>query len=262
MHTATEPLPVDDATPCGDVTEVVVSAGAGGHPRLVLRSGLLTPRLLGTSLGVARVALVASTAMLLAGDVMRLRVEVGKGMHLDLQDVAATVAYNGRGGTARWDVSITVGQDATFVWHGEPLVVAHGADVVRTLRVDVATGGRLLLRDIIVLGRHGERGGSLRCETRTSYAGRPLIVEQLDLVDHGSGLRFGPGVVGDHRVVETLTWVGDPVPPTDGWEQGNVVRMDLAGPGLVARHLGSATHASPLEPGWVRLTREIAIPTR
>jgi len=223
----------------------------------------MAPRLLGTSHGAARVALVATTATLLAGDVMQLRVGVGHGLRLDLSEITATVAYNGRGGTACWNVSIEIAQDGILVWDGEPLVVAEGADVVRTLRVEVAEGGRFLMRDVVVLGRYGERGGSLRCETRTSYAGRPLIVERLDLVDHESGPAgpgSGPGVLGDHRVLETVTWVGDPVPSDAVPDDDDITRMDLAGPGLIARHLGPVTHASPLAESWDRLSREIASP--
>lgn len=247
--------------PGTEVAEVVVTGDPREHPRVLLRSALLAPRLLGTDIGGARIALVATTATLLAGDVMRLRVDVGAGLRVDLEDIAATVAYNGRGGQARWDICLEVRKRATLVWQGKALVVADGADVVRTLRVDVAEGGRLLMRDVVVLGRHQESGGSLRCDTRASYAGQPLLVEQLDLVDRRAGLRFTPGVIGEHRVVDTVTWLGEPLPCEIVPDSDQVTRLDLAGPGLVARHLASATHASPLDLSWDRLTQEIARPT-
>ena len=43
-------------------------------------------------------------------------------------DVAGTVAYDGRGVGARWDVTVSVAAGATLSWHGEPLVVSDGAE--------------------------------------------------------------------------------------------------------------------------------------
>jgi urease accessory protein len=241
------------------LTEVVVSPGSrNAHPTLSLRSGVLAPRLLTTSSGVARVALVSTTAMLLGGDTMDLRIHVGAGQRLELEDVAATVAYNGRGRSAQWGVTIRVEEAGTLVWHGEPLVVADGAQVARRLRVDVAAGGRALIRDVVVLGRHGERGGSLRCSTAVWHDGAPLLVEDLDLACGPGGLREEPGVIGPHRVAETIICVADPVPATSVTGDGTTVVLDLDGPGVVARRLGASTHASPLDTTWAALSTACA----
>ena len=76
----------------------------------------------------------------------------------------------------------------------EPLVVADGAEVTRHLRVDVADGGRLLLRDQVALGGSGQAGGRLDSHTTMTYVGRPALGEQLEV---RSGL--GPGALGDTR---------------------------------------------------------------
>ena len=256
MGTATEPQRRVTGVRAGG-TEVVVSAGsASAHPTLSLRSGLLAPRLLGTSPGLARVALVATTATLLGGDVMDLRIRVGAGQRLELEDVAATVAYDGRGRGARWSVDITVDSGATLVWHGEPLVIADGADVARSLRCDVARGGRVLMRDVVVLGRHGERGGSLRCRTSICHDGVPLLIEDLDLASApGGGAREDPGTMGHHRVAETIICLAEPVPRPEAIEGDATALMQLAGPGLLARRLGATTHGSPLDATWDLLRR-------
>lgn len=258
MRTATETRP-GDTRGDSDRTEVVVSPRPdNGHPTLSLRSGLLAPRLLGTSPGVARVALVATTATLLGGDVMDIRIRVGAGQRLELEDVAATVAYNGRGRGAEWAVTIRVEAAGTLVWRGEPLVVADGAQVARRLRVDVARGGRALLRDVVVLGRHGERGGSLHCSTAVWHDGAPLLIEELDLASHPGGPREEPGVVGPHRVAETIICVADLVPVTSVAADATTALMELAGPGVVARHLGASTHDSPLDAPWAALSEGCA----
>ncbi|HET7476276.1 MAG TPA: urease accessory protein UreD [Dermatophilaceae bacterium] len=246
------------ATETRSVTELAVRPGRD-HPRLRVRSGQLAPRLLRAGPGFADVALVTTTATLLGGDDVELRVILGEGVRLELVDVAATVAYDGRGRPALWTVSVAVAAGASLVWRGEPLVVAQGADVRRRLRLDVAAGGRALLRDAVVLGRHGESGGDLRCETTVSYAGSPLLVEQLDLTRAARGR---PGVLGPHRLVETLTWAGDPVPSPPVPEGPTTCRLDLSGPGLVVRHLGhlgADAHASPLGPTWAGLAELAAV---
>jgi urease accessory protein len=181
-----------------------------GRSRLVLAAGLVTPRVVRHDGDAAEVALLATTATLLGGDTLRLAVEVGPGLRLDLRDVAGTVAYHGRGLGCVVDVSLRVHDGATLAWAGEPLVVADGSAVTRHLRADVAEGGRLLLRDRVSLGRSGQGGGRLDCHTTLTYAGRPALVEHLEV---HAGL--GPGALGTARVIDTLTalgWRPDPVP--------------------------------------------------
>lgn len=240
------------------LTEVVVSPGpVQGHPAVLLRSGVLAPRLLATSRGVARVALVATSATLLGGDAVDLRVRVGGGQRLELEDVAATVAYDGRGLPAHWEVTIVVEPAATLVWRGEPLVVADGAKVARRLRADVAAGGRLVMRDVVVLGRHGERGGSLVCRTEISHDGAPLLVEELDLGSDPGGLRELPGVIGPCRVAENVICVADVAPSVRVVPDARTAVLELAGRGVVARRLGVDVHRSPLDTAWAELSTPV-----
>lgn len=220
----------------------------GGAVRVVLRTGLLAPRLLAAGDDHARVALLATTATLLGGDHARIEVVVRAGARLELTDVAGTVAYDGRGRTARYDVELAVEEGGELVWSGEPFVVAGGAQVERSTRADVADGGRLLLRETLVLGRSGEVAGALRARTDLSLCGRPALVEDLDLRE--AGHRDRPGVLGGHRVVDTLTLLG--ARPTERAVPGATV-LDLAAPGSTARYLGPSAHLSPLPavwPGW------------
>ena len=164
---------------------------------------MLTPRVVRRSASTAEVALVATTATLLGGDELRLRVEVGPNLRLDLRDVAGTVAYHGRGQACLVDVSLVVHPGAVLAWAGEPLVVSDGARVTRRLYADVADDAALLLRDRVALGRSGEAGGALKCHTNMRYAGRPALVEDLTF-----GPASGPGVLGFARVVDSLTALG------------------------------------------------------
>jgi urease accessory protein len=224
-----------------DVRTARVELWAGdGRSRLVLAAGLVTPRVVRHDHATAEVALVATTATLLGGDTLRLAVEVGPGLRLDLRDVAGTVAYHGRGLGCVVDASLRVHEGATLTWAGEPLVVADGSSVTRHLHADVAEGGRLLLRDRVALGRSGQDGGRLDCHTTLTYAGRPALVEHLEV---RAGL--GPGALGSARVVDTVTALG--------WcpeAQAGHAAYRLHEPGTLARELLDEAHSSRLPAVW------------
>ncbi|GAA2157581.1 urease accessory protein UreD [Pedococcus bigeumensis] len=210
------------------------------NSRLVLAAGLVTPRVVRHDGSFAEVALLATTATLLGGDTLRLAVEVGPGMRLELRDVAGTVAYHGRGLGCVVDAALRVHGGASLTWAGEPLVVADGSAVTRHLRADVDPGGRLLLRDRVALGRSGQDGGRLDCHTTLTYAGRPALVEHLEV---RAGL--GPGALGTARVVDTVTALG--------WRPEAVAdhpAYRLHEPGSVARELLDEAHTSGLPAVW------------
>ncbi|MGH3369251.1 MAG: urease accessory protein UreD, partial [Nocardioidaceae bacterium] len=109
-------------------TSIRVEADPDGRRPVVqlstLGSGaMLRPRLVDLGGHTARVALVADGALLLSGDEIRIEVTVGSGVHLDLMEPAGTVAYDMRGGSARWDISLELLPEASVGWHGEPFVV-------------------------------------------------------------------------------------------------------------------------------------------
>lgn len=217
----------------------VERGAAGSAVRVRTRSSLLAPRILRVTPTSARVALVATTALLLAGDAVELDVVVGEGVELELVEVAATVAYAGRGGSCSWAANLTVAEGASLRWPGEPFVVATDARATRTTHADVADGGSLVLRDTLVLGRHGETGGELVARTDIVHAGRPALVEEF----HLSPQDDAPGIRGGHRVVDQVTTIGaagiSPRAP------GPVTRADAARPGVAASGAARSGAATP-----------------
>ena len=277
-------------------TRIDVSRAASGRLRVGLHGDVLVPRLVGVDgrrgggvvqLGadgaaparthlasappqvtvapgcpvgpVARVVLVSSGALLLGGDELDVEIRVGPGAALELEDAAALVAYDGCGAPARVVVRLDV--EGRLAWHAEPFVVSDGADVTRTLTGSVADGGRLLLRESLVLGRHGQRGGALTSRVRLTHAGRAAVAEDLDLRDtgdlpapgdgcgpHGAcATRDLPGVLRGHRVLDQVLALGW-TPPTgpDAEEASGATRLELARPGTLARWSGVAGHDSPI----------------
>ena len=227
------------------MTRIEVHAD-GGRARCSVRTGLLSPRLLSADASGARVALVATGALLIAGDRVCIDVHVGAGAWLEVVETSGTVAYDARGGSAAWDVSIRVDEGGTLVWQGLPFVVSAGADVSRSTTASLARDAALLLRETLVLGRTGEVGGDLRSTTRCVLDGRPAFVEDLRL----DASRTAPGILGGARVLDSVLCVG--TRPPAGHISAGQVHLDLDAPGAVLRSLGQDAHAGSLDAHWPR----------
>lgn len=200
----------------------------------------LRPMLLESGPAHARVCLVPDGALLLAGDAVALDVVVGPGVRLDLVEPAGTVAYDMRGGTARWDVTLELGDDATLTWGGEPFVLAAGSSVERSTTIRLGDRARVALRETVVLGRHHERPGQLRNHWYAGDAGGDLLVEDLVL----DGTAHRPGVLGGHRVLGSVVALGIDVSS----EVCPAGRLDLDRGGTVWRRLAAEAHrAVPME---------------
>ncbi|MBL0886538.1 urease accessory protein UreD [Myceligenerans indicum] len=238
-------------------------ATPGALVRVRTSDGLLAARLVARNGTHAEVALVARGALLLGGDHAVLGVRVEAGCALTLTDVGGTVAYDGEGRPCRWDTDLRLGAGASLDWAGLPFVVAAGADVRRTTTARLGAGARLTLRETVVLGRAGERGGDLVLRTEAADDAGPLLVEEL----RASGERPVPGVLGDHPVIDTVTTLhGSPgdegsaghdltgrhsagdATAGHGPRLGDAVVLRLERGGTLTRWLGPATHLSPLDP--------------
>ncbi|MCW2713236.1 MAG: hypothetical protein JWN88_283 [Frankiales bacterium] len=192
-------------------------------------AGVLRPYTLSCDGASARICLVPTGALLLAGDHVQLRVDVGPGAHLELVETAGTVAYDMRNASpaqacARWDVEIRVAEGGSLRWEALPFIVATGADVRRRTTVQLGAGAALWLRETLVLGRSGEAGGRVRSrlDVRREV---PVLVEDTDSVDVGS------------RVVDSLLVIGFEA----------VGGMRLAAGGTLFRSLPDQTHLSSVD---------------
>ena len=228
------------------MTVVAVEPGIG-RPRLTLIGGPLAPRVLGADATGARVALVATTALLLGGDSVEIDLRVGPGAWLEIVETAGTVAYDAGGELSTWTVRVDVAAAGLLLWHGEPFVLSDGANTVRDSAFELGESATVCLRETLVLGRSGERGGALRSRTRARRNGAPLLVEDLDLAGHEG--RRQPGMLGSATVVDTVTWLGRLAPPLPTIESGS--RFDLAGDaGTVARTLCRDAAGSAARGWW------------
>lgn len=208
----------------GGSTVVPVLAGAGP---LALR------RTRAAHEGWARVTAVGAMSAPLGGDRLRIEVDVAAGARLTVDSAAATVSLPARDGRpAFYDIRLTVGEDAELRWLPEPVIAVRGSDLRMTTRVRLAAGARLVLREEMVLGRHGEAPGHLVTRLTVDHDGRPLLDQELAFGPGAAPGWDGPAVLGGHRALGQLLLVPPPALPPD-LPRPPLTLTPLAGPALL-----------------------------
>lgn len=222
---------------CTEVTRLHVTRTPGGRARLVSSGGVFRAMQVGRHPAGVTVALVPERALLLAGDDVAIEVEVGAGLALEITEAAGTVAYDMRGGRARWAISYRVGAGASLVHQALPWVSAAGSDVARSTRVALDVGASAVLRETVVLGRHGEQPGALVSHTHVVREGHEVLVEEV----HADDLtpRLGAG----HRVLDQVLALG-PLRTTGVADEPLLTRLDLASGDTVWRRLDADAHGA------------------
>ena len=215
---------------------------APGRARLKLAAGPISPRVISCTAEGARVALVATTALLLGGDQVEIDIDVGPGAWLEIVEIAGTVAYDSGGIASSWTVRARVADGGALIWAAEPFVVAGGANTLRSTVIDLGAGAVAYVRETVVLGRTGETGGAVRSQLTVIQAAQPVLVEDMDLRD--SGTRSLPGILGTARVIDTVALFGVRATANPALPAGCRFELDL--PGTVARALTCQVDRSPL----------------
>lgn len=158
---------------------------------------------------VARVSLSAGAAGPLGGDRLHLDVVVGDGASLVLNEISATLALPGTtGDRSLMSIDVQVGEGAAFIWLPEPVIAARGCDHRQEVRVRLAEGARVLLREELIMGRHGEQAGTLAQRVRVTRGGGVLYDQELRLGGRHVGWDT-PAVAGSAKCVGS-TLVVDP----------------------------------------------------
>jgi len=170
--------------------------------------------------GGHRIHLVQAAGGPLGGDDLALDVHLDAGCAVHLRSAAATVVQAGRcAGAALWAVTASVAQDAFFDWQPEPTIVCDGAELHSRISVSLQRGARAVLREVVVLGRAGQRGGRFTGELAVDLDGAPLLAHTL-LLDGADPALAGPAGTGGAGVIGMLAVVGEgiEVPPHDAGE--------------------------------------------
>lgn len=205
---------------------------------LVLRPTTITQcePWVGTRSDVARVSLAAGAAGPVGGDHLSLHVSVGPGSTLVLSEISASLLLPGvHGEQSCTRTQIHVAAGGTFVWLPQPMIAAAGCHHLNDVRVELEEGARLLVREEVLLGRHGEAPGDLAQHVQVRLAGQPLYRQDLDFGPHAPGWD-SPAVTGAHQALGSILivdpgWV-DGTPPAQVLDDDAAV-LPLAGPAVL-----------------------------
>ncbi|WP_405704056.1 urease accessory protein UreD [Streptomyces sp. NBC_00069] len=244
-HASAAPAPGPALAPAGVRATARISAVADGRggtalPLLAGEGPLALRRTRGTA-AEAGVMLVGAMSAPLGGDHLRVEAAAGPGARLALASAAATLALPGRGGEpARYDVRLTLAEDAAVRWLPEPLVSVRGSDLRVHTRAELAPTARLLLREEQVLGRTGEEPGLLRSRLAVIRGGTPLLDQELACGPGAPGGWDGPAGLAGHRALGQLLVV-DPAfaasPPAAAVLGEFAAVTPLAGPAVLVTAL-------------------------
>jgi urease accessory protein len=161
------------------------------------------------------VTLVAGAGGPLGGDDLHLDIDVTAGAALRLGSAAAMIVQPGRARTgeqaraARLTVRADVGAGASLRWEPEPTVVAAGASLEAHARVRCGPGASLVWREILVLGRHDQRGGTVTSTLVVDIDARPLLRQTTNAGPGAPPGWDGPAGFGGHRVLGTMLLLGE-----------------------------------------------------
>lgn len=238
-------------------TARIVAAADGSLP--VLESaGPLALRRTRAPGPYTRVTVVGAMSAPLGGDRLLLETEVRDGARLLVDSAAATVALPGADGApATYDLALTVGAGAELRWLPEQLVSAEGSELRMRTTVELAADARLVLREEQILGRHGERPGTLATRLTVRRAGRPLFDQALGYGPGAPGGWDGPAVLGGHRATGQLLVV-DPDFGDEAGKMGESLETRLLGEHAVLVPLaGPAALVTAVAPDALTLRRAL-----
>jgi len=124
---------------------------------------------------------------LTGGDALRYALRLGPGAQAVGATQTAERAYACDAGHARLDIELTLEPGAGLDWLPQETIVFQGAALRRQTRVDMAGDARLVLAEMVVLGRAamGETLGRAHLRDRRviTRAGRACIIDALHLED-------------------------------------------------------------------------------
>jgi urease accessory protein len=173
----------------------------------------LTLRRIYGEAGECALCQVGTAAGPLPGDDLLLRLDIGPDAVASLTSAGASIALgpldssadaDGRGSILRTEV--IVGAGAQLLAAPAPIVVTAGARVEASVSIQLAPGATIRWRELIVLGRSRERGGSLRLRWDATCDGFPLLRQEIDLSD--SVLASWPVMLHRMKVLASALVVG------------------------------------------------------
>ena len=161
--------------------------------------------------GRCELRLVGTAAGPLPGDDLSLALRLRSAARATLRATGASLAQgrdaSGGHGTAALAIRVDLGGDSDLAADPGALIICDGSRV--DVRLELALGRRAAVewRELIVLGRTGERAGSATLRWDVTRLGRPVLRQFVDLAD--PALTAWAGLTA-HRRVLACALIADP----------------------------------------------------
>jgi urease accessory protein len=221
----------------------VVTPGAlaelSSRPPLTIRQVRARP-------GTIGLCLVGTAAGPLAGDELRLTLDVAAEARAELVAAGASIA---QGGASRTAASVRLGAGARLDADPGPLIVSAGARVDVELSIEVEPTSALVWREFVVLGRTGEPAGLATVRWDVARGGLPVLRQHVDLAY--PELAGWPGMTAGCRVLVSELRLGPDVDARTVVHSPTAVTQRLAdGATLTTVLAASAAAAEAVLPRW------------
>lgn len=148
---------------------------------------------------------------LAGGDRLDVSLSLEKDAYATVTSQSAEKVYRADGMTSHIDALATAAAGATLVWAPQETILFDGADLKRSLSVEMAADSRLLAVETVVFGRQamGESvtSGAFADRWRVRRGGRLIFADDVRLSGDVAGHLSAPAVGKGARAVSTLLYV-------------------------------------------------------
>ncbi|RSM76007.1 urease accessory protein [Kibdelosporangium aridum] len=157
------------------------------------------------------VHLVNSASAPLGGDSLDLTLIALPGASLRVAGVAASLVLPGpRPAMSRFTVHVEAAEGSTVEYLPDATIVTERAHHAAMFTGSLEPSARLIMREMLVLGREGEKPGRLSTETVIRRGPAPVLNQKLEI----DSLIASPAVLAGRRVLATDLRVGYEDPPS------------------------------------------------
>ncbi len=212
----------------------VLAQGGRTRRQRVIEEGSLRVRLPDVS-GPESEAVILNTAGGVAGgDDFSIAIDAGPGAQLAVISAAAEKVYRAIDAESRMNVRLSVAADAALRWLPQETILFDGARLHRSIEVDVADGGALVIAESTVFGRSAMdetmRYGEVIDRWRIRQDGRLIFADTLRLGGNVAALLARPAAGGGATALATIVIA----PATMRWRSGpgTAFRLSPARPGF------------------------------
>ena len=201
------------------------------HARAVVRPGVLaevvsrpplTLRQVRAAAGTVALCLVGTAAGPLAGDDLRLSMDIAAGARAQLVAAGASIA---QGGVSRMATDVHIGAGGRLDADPGAVIVSAGACVHLELSLALEPTAALTWREVVVLGRTGEPAGRATLRWNVRRGDTPLLRQHVDLAD--PGLAGWAGMTAGCRVLLSELRIGPDVDARTVVHNGTAVTQRL-----------------------------------